>query len=90
MNEASPISPLERIARSMCAKAVELDMDDGQSWLVLARIALESIREPSYAMLDAGDIPGCGVGTKARDDAIMEVKFIWQDMIDAALDDDHG
>lgn len=71
------MTPIERIARVMCAKAVELDMDDGQSWLVLAATALQAIREPSEAMIVEGmDWADC------EPTAMVSA---WHFMIDAAL-----
>lgn len=81
------MTQLERMARAMCALSVELDMEDGQSWLKLARYGLEAIREPSEGMWDAAwrldKIGPDAIGVPYQ--GIPE--DMWPAMIDAALEE---
>jgi len=71
---------VERVARAILKEERNLDLElssdiTKQSYCRYARAAIEAMREPTEAMLAAGD--------KKQD---FYSGFIWQAMIDAALD----
>ena len=70
-------SMVERVARAICRH--EGDEEDWPCWFGEARAAIEAMREPTEAMVDAFVWYGHGktIGDVAR--------IGWQSMIDAAL-----
>lgn len=54
-------------------------------WAPSARVAIEAMREPTPAMVEAGGGECCN--TERWDDQSYEPPAIWRDMIDAALAD---
>ena len=83
----------DRVARALCA-ADQVQSCEGDSrcingdqcpYPVLARAAIEAMREPTEAMIDAAYFPAgeSGDSSVSRADA----KETWRSMISAALDD---
>lgn len=77
---------IEKLARAMLADEFALtpnrDFDavwaeEGPAWLANARACLEALREPSEAMVEAGD---------SVDHWTPDSRPVWQAMIDVALE----
>jgi hypothetical protein len=69
------------------AKAISEADDswDGEDYRVLARAAIEAMREPTDRMVSEGESAASfGIGKPTSEDAIPRV---WSEMIDAALKD---
>lgn len=67
--------------------AAYLDMPDDTP-LVIARIVLKALREPTPRMISAGESAASeGIGKPVDDEALPR---IWQSMIDAALNEGEG
>lgn len=83
-------SMIERVARAIAGK-----LDDNTPWkecgqgfretcILLARAAIEAMREPTEAMLDAYSL----TSMSWNDEAVA--KSVWYPMIDAALKEHEG
>lgn len=78
-------SPLERAARALCSYAglPENASQNGkplwQDFLPEVRITLQALREPSEAMLVAGE------AHLDEAEPLRAVDLLWKDMVDAAL-----
>lgn len=90
--ELSGKEMLDRVARAICAARRTCPVKDPcGSCANLARVAIEAMREPTEAMIEAGydaDIPGGRYGEPTfRESSVdkADVTVIWHDMIDAAL-----
>lgn len=85
-------TPLERAARALAeaevsgmrALGIQVELPHWPHYIVPARAVLMALREPSNAMLNAGND---GVYDQSGD---TNPFVIWQDMIDAAMTEGEG
>lgn len=98
---------IERVARAMFAKLIADDdayalargdgpenitLDGSFDLRVLARAAIEAMREPTEAMAGAPYDANVRILTEAGAEPILDdaAREVWQAMIDAALQEDRG
>jgi hypothetical protein len=79
---------IERVAKAMMAEYYDKMPYTSESWDGLARAAIAVMREPTDAMLDAGEDSTYEPSSDRPYIGHFALKFAWYTMIDKALEDE--